>query len=206
MDLPGMLKKEMTEGMVRALLEHAGYRVTDFGIEKLLPALNCLTRAEYGRLGFPWTIRRLPDFVVTSSDEKTMHLVEVKFRKRLELSDLKDLRQQVEVLGELVLVSINASAPDRVGSSLADRHLRCCCLRHGRGRYEISLRSGEDTEPTWLPVAQLRGGQALWAQFSSLHEVFRQLDAGNWSSALGPAVGALVHAYGPDAVAANADR
>ncbi|HEY8605333.1 hypothetical protein [Tsuneonella suprasediminis] len=30
----------MSEGIVRAVLEHAGYRVTDFGIEKAVPCFN----------------------------------------------------------------------------------------------------------------------------------------------------------------------
>jgi hypothetical protein len=40
MDFSNRLKKEMSEGIVRAVLEDAGYLVTDFGIEKLIPGLN----------------------------------------------------------------------------------------------------------------------------------------------------------------------
>ncbi|ROT97417.1 hypothetical protein EB810_06010 [Altererythrobacter sp. FM1] len=42
MNFASRLKKEMSEGIVRAVLEHADYRVTDFGIEKAVPYFNCL--------------------------------------------------------------------------------------------------------------------------------------------------------------------
>ncbi|QSB45842.1 hypothetical protein IDJ81_07110 [Tsuneonella flava] len=40
MNFASRLKKEMSEGIVRAVLEHACCRVTDFGIEKAVPYFN----------------------------------------------------------------------------------------------------------------------------------------------------------------------
>ncbi|MBU9391491.1 hypothetical protein KTE71_28780, partial [Burkholderia multivorans] len=43
MSFTSRIKKEMTEGIVRAILEDAQYRVIDSGIEKVLRELSCLT-------------------------------------------------------------------------------------------------------------------------------------------------------------------
>lgn len=53
MSFTSRIKKEMTEGIVRAILEDAQYRVIDSGIEKVLRELSCLTSAEYGGSWLP---------------------------------------------------------------------------------------------------------------------------------------------------------
>jgi len=53
MSFANRIKKEMTEGIVRALLEDAQYRVIDSGIEKVLRELSCLSAMEYKALGYP---------------------------------------------------------------------------------------------------------------------------------------------------------
>lgn len=74
------IKKEMTEGIVRAILEDAHYRVIDSGIEKVLRELSCLSAVEYKKLGYPDAMSNLPDFTVMNRDQTTKQLVEVKYR------------------------------------------------------------------------------------------------------------------------------
>ncbi|MBO9519442.1 MAG: hypothetical protein J7493_15375 [Porphyrobacter sp.] len=176
MDFSNRLKKEMSEGIVRAVLEDAGYRVTDFGIEKLVPGLNRHTRKQYEALAFPTTIRKLPDFIVTAGDEQSKQLVEVKYRTAWQLEVLSDLREQVEAMREIVLVSFNASAPNPRGFiDSPARFLRCCRLRCEDGRYEAELRGRDAPGRAWYSVDSLGSDDALWWQMSPLREVFPQL-------------------------------
>jgi hypothetical protein len=62
MSFPSRIKKAMTEGIVRATLEDAHYRVIDSGIEKVLRELSCLNSVEYAALGYPDAMSHLPDF------------------------------------------------------------------------------------------------------------------------------------------------
>ncbi|WP_104565282.1 hypothetical protein [Ralstonia mannitolilytica] len=50
MDFENRIKKEMTEGIVKAILEDAGYRVIDSGIEKIIRELSCMSSFEYAKL------------------------------------------------------------------------------------------------------------------------------------------------------------
>ena len=64
MDFQNRIKKEMTEGIIRAILVDAGYRVIGLGIENVVRETECLTALEYAGLDFPKTMRSLPDLLV----------------------------------------------------------------------------------------------------------------------------------------------
>ena len=64
MDFDNRIKKELTEGIVRVILEDAGYRVIDSCIEKVLRELSCMSNLEYTQLCFPQVYSSLPDFTV----------------------------------------------------------------------------------------------------------------------------------------------
>lgn len=53
MDFANRIKKEMSEGVVRAILTHAGYRVVGLGVEKVVREVECLSAQEYIHLAFP---------------------------------------------------------------------------------------------------------------------------------------------------------
>ncbi|CAJ0736137.1 hypothetical protein [Ralstonia mannitolilytica] len=59
MDFENRIKKEMTEGIVKAILEDAGYRVIDSGIEKVIRELSCMSSFEYAKLAYPDAMSRL---------------------------------------------------------------------------------------------------------------------------------------------------
>ncbi|QYE37031.1 hypothetical protein KZX46_20970 (plasmid) [Polymorphobacter sp. PAMC 29334] len=187
MDFISRLKKEMTEGIVRALLEDAGYRVIDLGIEKVVRELTCLTAAEYSDLGYPSAMRDLPDFTVMTRDQSVKYLVEIKYRQTWSAALFAEVRPQVETYGKLVLVSINARAPNpRKLPDSPSRFLRCCSLRMRDRQYEIELREGG-----WCAVDKLRDDEKLWWKMTPLYEVFTQMVENRADNTLSAAIGAI---------------
>ncbi|KVG66125.1 hypothetical protein [Burkholderia pseudomultivorans] len=79
MDFENRIKKEMTEGIVKAILEDAGYRVIDSGIEKIIRELSCLPSFEYAKLAYPDAMSRLPDFTVMTKDQDEKYSVQLKY-------------------------------------------------------------------------------------------------------------------------------
>ncbi|MEE7546891.1 hypothetical protein HF319_07505 [Xanthomonas sp. Kuri4-1] len=61
MDFRNRIKKEITEGIVRAVLDDAGYRVIGCGIENVLRELSCLSALEYAGLDYPKAMRGILD-------------------------------------------------------------------------------------------------------------------------------------------------
>lgn len=71
--------------------EAGGYNVIPFGYENIMPALSQY-RGEAKKVVD--NIRNAPDFALISENKKEVHLVEVKFRKKLILSDIKEIAQK----------------------------------------------------------------------------------------------------------------
>lgn len=132
--------KEMTEGMVKAILEEAGYRVIDSGIEDVIRELSCLSGLEYGLLRYPKAMTRLPDFTVMNREQTEKFLVEVKYRSQWGKSLIVSVAEQVQLLGEMVLVSINSAPQTITNHQIPSTYLRCCRLRYLDGEYDIQLK------------------------------------------------------------------
>lgn len=169
------LKKEMSEGVVRAILEHSGYVVTDSGIEDLIPAYSRRCHDTPHRRRFPAAMRKLPDFVV-NADDGTEELVEVKYRSEWSCDLFAELDEQVSLLGELTLISINATAddPKSLGMSLS-RYVRCCRLRFANGAVEAEL-APDDYKASrtfeWSRIDDLSNNAGLWWRMARLTERF----------------------------------
>lgn len=191
MDFLGRIKKEMSEGIVRAMLEDAGYRVIDSGIEKVLRELSCLTTVEYKALGFPSAMSMLPDFTVMTRQQDRKFLVEVKYRQEWNRTVFEDVRSQVKCFGEMVLVSVNAGAKDPNGyGTPPSRFIRCCGLRWHQDAYEVELRS-EARVTEWSAVDTVEDDPNLWWKMSPLSEKFSLLNDAKNSSTLSAAVKAM---------------
>ncbi|WP_244258972.1 MULTISPECIES: hypothetical protein [Burkholderia cepacia complex] len=195
MSFTSRIKKEMTEGIVRAILEDAQYRVIDSGIEKVLRELSCLNSVEYGVLGYPDAMSHLPDFTVMNREQTTKQLVEVKYRTDWGKTLLEEVENQVRIFGEIVLVSVNAKAPNPNGQNLPSRFLRCCRLKYDGGIYKVELNRQKKEDKSiyqaWEPVKALNDGTWLWWAMRPLHEVFSQLKEDSNKDTLFHAVEAL---------------
>ncbi|SOT40443.1 hypothetical protein [Burkholderia cenocepacia] len=185
MDFENRIKKEMTEGIVKAILEDAGYRVIDSGIEKIIRELSCMSSFEYAKLAYPDAMSRLPDFTVMTKDQDDKFLVEVKYRSKWGKDLFEEIRPQVEIFGELVLVSINADPPNHKGLYYPSTYLRCCRVRYQDEKYSVQLKYEDDQvwRHYWKAVDELKE-DSLWWAMSQLDKVFpllkdRKLDAQN---------------------------
>ncbi|MDA8453678.1 hypothetical protein M4R22_02765 [Acidovorax sp. GBBC 3334] len=183
------IKKEMTEGIVKAILEDAQYRVIDCGIEKVLRELSCLSATEYGKLGYPHAMSHLPDFTVMNREQTTKQLVEVKYRSTWGKNLFEEVREQVRIFGEIVLISVNAKAEDPRGYNMPSRFLRCCGLKFEKDTYLIQ--QNKNGSPVWTSFNQISDGSGLWWSMLKLHEKFPQLSEENNKNTLFQAVNAL---------------
>ncbi len=80
-DFRDMVKAQITQAVLVALLERGGYRVTKLGIEELFGEIKFTGRRQYHALELPRRLRYLPDLMVVSPREHRVFLVEVKFRR-----------------------------------------------------------------------------------------------------------------------------
>ncbi len=183
------IKKEMTEGIVRAILEDAQYRVIDSGIEKVLRELSCMSAVEYKALGYPDAMSHLPDFTVMNRDQTSKQLVEVKYRSNWGKALFEEVREQVRLFGEIVLVSLNAGADDPRKINMPSRFLRCCGLKFDGGVYMVQRNI--DKAAVWTPVDEIKDGSGLWWSMLKLHEKFPQLGEESNKDTLFQAVSAL---------------
>ena len=112
MNFENRLKKELTEGVIRAILIDSGYRLIDSGIENIIREVTCLTAFEYSGLDIPKAIRSMPDFIVLDKEQKNKYLVEVKYRQKWDRAIFDEIEEQVKIFNEIILVYFN-SAPER---------------------------------------------------------------------------------------------
>lgn len=178
MELENRIKKEVSEGIVRAILEDAGYRVIDSGIEKVIREVTCMDHDAYVRLGFPDAISRLPDFTVMDPEQNEKILVEVKYRHSFDEAIFSDerLKKQVEIFGKVCLVVVNGSAPDPKGFGYPERFVRCVELTLEDGRINPDLRDSDSS---------------MWWRMREIHEVFDLVQRDKMSNPVRDAVAAF---------------
>lgn len=95
MDFKNRLKGTVTQTLVKALLEDAGYRIIPLGIEEVIREVATLPRDAYLALGLSQTLRRMPDFFVAEQDLEKTWLVEVKYRKQWSEKTRASLGRQI---------------------------------------------------------------------------------------------------------------
>jgi hypothetical protein len=90
-----LVKAQVTQSVLAALLERWGYRVTRLGIEELFGEVKHIDLPTYHSLDLPPQLRTLPDLLVAKRDMSEVFLVEVKFRKRFDEETARDLHQEL---------------------------------------------------------------------------------------------------------------
>ena len=76
-----VVKGQITQTMLKTILERAGYRVTPFGIEELVTEIKYIDKEQYDTLDLADALRCLPDLLVADYEMTVAYLVEVKFRR-----------------------------------------------------------------------------------------------------------------------------
>lgn len=191
MEFLNRIKKEMTEGIVKAILEDAGYRVIDSGIEKVIREISCLSASEYKNLTYPEAMQNLPDFTVMNREQTEKFLVEVKYRADWGIDLLEEVREQVKQFGEIVLVSVNAKASDPKNVNSPSRYIRCCALKYDAGQYKAEL-CNKDGIVAWESVHELKNTEKwLWWAMLPMHKKFTQMREDKNSSTLYSSIKAL---------------
>src|SRR5688572_19535038 len=95
MDFKNRLKGTVTQTLLKALLEDAGYRVVPLGIEDVIREVTGLPIANYEALNLSFTLRKLPDFFVADRTFGKHWLVEVKYRKQWDKQTRESLGKEM---------------------------------------------------------------------------------------------------------------
>lgn len=167
----------MSEGIVKAILEHHGYRVIDTGIEKVIREVSCLPQDLYLTLGFPEALRRLPDFVVMNVNQTQKILVDVKYRSSWSNDLLFDERTlaQLEYFKNITLIVINSIPPDpqkMKEHKPTGAYIRCVQLKHELGKNFVNWRNNYNG---WVEIDKNKLEKFQWFSTHYLWEVFKNI-------------------------------
>jgi len=129
MDFENRLKRELSQGAFKCLLEDCGYRVVPLGIEAVIREIACLDKEAYKNLDFSDAVRFLPDFCILDQNQKHKFIVEVKYRWDWDGNILKEVSNQVRMFQDIILVVFIGNPPDvkyTRPSAHPSAHVRCC--------------------------------------------------------------------------------
>jgi hypothetical protein len=174
MDFLSRIKKEMSEGIVRAILVDAGYRVVGLGVENVVREVECLTALEYAGLNMPRAMRSLPDLLVMNRAQTSKRLVEVKYRAKWTVSILDELAEQVQLFGEVVLVYLNGNPPVAHSMKGPSANMRCCVVRHAEGHLEALLDCYGEMK--WVKRPDVGDHDGQWWGLVPIQKVFEQVN------------------------------
>lgn len=190
MEFNSRIKKEMTEGIVRAILADAGYRVIGLGIENVVRETECLTVLEYAGLDFPKVMRSLPDLLIMDKEQTEKHLVEVKYRSSWSSTIFDEINEQVHLFKELILVFLNSTPPISEGRSLSPgSYLRCCKVRSNDGILEAYLYAYGSM--AWVPRTKINDSAGQWWGLRPIQDVLPKVNEAKDEQTLLKAVDAL---------------
>lgn len=166
-----IIKGQVSQTLVKILLERAGYRVTRLGIEELFQEVVHLDASQYASLNLPKNLRFLPDLLVADSTIEKAFLVEVKFRKSLDKKGLLSLydilRRQLEHWPETYTILMVADP----GARRHKTHLHQDHIRVLRPEDTNKLIPSE-WHVNHVPAE--RQGFHVWKELSPLYKVFEK--------------------------------
>lgn len=91
MEFRSIVKGQLTQSLLKTLMERAGYRVTRLGVEELFGEIQYLDLPQYLALNLPLNLRSLPDLLVADPNMQKAYLVEVKFRREFNEASIGSL-------------------------------------------------------------------------------------------------------------------
>lgn len=190
MEFSNRIKKEMTEGIVRAILVDAGYRVISLGIESVVREIECLTALEYAGLDFPKAIRSLPDLLVMDKEQTEKNLIEIKYRSSWSATIFDEIEEQVHLYKQLVLIYLNSAPPLSDGKETSPgSYIRCCHVRSNNNIVEAYL-SGRNGMK-WVPRNEIGDHSGQWWGLKLIQDVLPKVNDAKDAKTLLKAVEAL---------------
>lgn len=154
MDFGNRLKRELSQGVFKCLLEDCGYHVIPFGIEAVIREITYLDKEAYTKLDFSDAVRFLPDFCILDRDLKHKFIVEVKYRWDWDGNILREVINQVRMFKDIILVIFIGNPPDLKDIAYPiwpSRYVRCCKMyMSGQNQVcaEVKDTSAQDTIKT----------------------------------------------------------
>lgn len=170
MDFENRLKGTVTQTLVKALLEDAGYRTIALGVEEVIREVSVLDRGEYRDLALPTVLKRMPDFFVADSDLSKAWLLEVKYRKQWNAKTReslgKQIREQVKIWHPLFLTVFlgNSTKPGNDSPIHSIGVIRLECENEKMFFVRRNGRNKKGTPVAWSDVE--------WSDFSRFQDVF----------------------------------
>lgn len=189
MEFSNRIKKEMTEGIVRAILVDAGYRVISLGIESVVREIECLTALEYAGLDFPKAIRSLPDLLVMDKEQTDKNLIEIKYRSSWSATIFDEIEEQVHLYKQLVLIYLNSTPPLDGKEASPGSYIRCCHVRSNNNVVEAYLSS--HNEMKWVPRNEIGDHLGQWWGLKLIQDVLPKVNDAKDAKTLLKAVEAL---------------
>lgn len=174
MKISNVVKGQITQTLMKVLLERAGYRVARFGIEELFQEVVHLSPQQYQTLGLSPALRLLPDLLVTDLNIERAFLVEVKFRSSITRDSLQSLHakltEQSKFWPEMYTVLLT-STTRRDNAKFHQDYIRV-----------LRPRELDRLLPNQFQIEHARSenlGHLLWKKLDQLQEVF---DRFHWSN------------------------
>lgn len=166
MDFKNRLKGSLTQTLVKALLEDAGYRTIPLGVEEVIREVSVLSLRDYRGLELPQVLRKMPDYFVADDEISKAWLVEVKYRKvwndevRRKLGE--QILEQVNVWKPLFLTVLlgNSVKPD---NDSPVHSIGVIKLTYERGKI-VCITSDDKKHKDWSKVT--------WSDFQRFQDVF----------------------------------
>lgn len=177
MDFKNRLKGSITQTLLKALLEDAGYRIVPLDIEEVIREVKDLSASEYNALDLPPVLKKMPDFFVTDKNFEKTWLVEVKYRRRWNEATKTALRREIveqvkswQSVYLVVFLGEPARDADTPASSIgvlqlihSERQLFCRRFKSkGFSTHEI-----EEYRTPWDEIN--------WGHFDRFQDVFRDI-------------------------------
>ncbi|MBA3766438.1 MAG: hypothetical protein H0W99_05515 [Acidobacteria bacterium] len=180
MEFSNILKGQITQSLLKTLMERVGYRVTRLGVEELFGEIKYLSLERYMALGLPLNLRYLPDLLVADPDMLKVWLVEVKFRREFNEQAIdslyRDLKKQREHWP-------NSYAVIMIGKPFVEggRFHQDCLRVLWPALTERLNRSGEGGKkiyraPSGIDVTIERSCEDIWTSLPTLNLTFQQFE------------------------------
>lgn len=189
LDFKNRLKQELSQGVLKCLLEDCGYRVIPLGIESIIKEITSLEKEAYKKLDFSDSVRFLPDFCILDQSLKHKFIVEVKYRWDWNGNILKKVSKQVKMFKDIILVIF-------IGNPQTDRHtvpstyIRCCRMYMSEQNQvcaEVKDTSGRDkTKEIFVEKEDL--SKLNWWDLRILQNYFSDLETSKQEKSLVEAI------------------